>query len=187
MKPPDSTASAATSGRASAVAARAAGTRRAGGALRSRRARRGQRGAALVEAAVTIPFFIAIFVCLAFVGSLYSEKQKSVALSRQQAWTYAMQNCDGQMPDVTSQTGGSADGIDFGGSSQFESAPGGDTASKGFKMAVSTIKGQVVTKSKDKTFEQKVQTTTWVLCNEKPINGDLKGILKFAWGMFTGW
>jgi hypothetical protein len=32
-----------------------------------------------------------------------------------------------------------------------------------------------------------MQTTTWVTCNEEPVNGDIKGVLKFAWGLFTGW
>jgi hypothetical protein len=156
----------------------------------SRRGRGGERGAALVEAAVAIPFFVTIFVCLAFVGNLYVEKQRTVSLSRQAAWVHAMGNCEGQMPDVTTQEGGGLEGNGFESSEskKFEQAPGGNTTSKGFKMAQATIKGKVKTTSDKKAvFDQKVQTTTWVLCNEKPMDGDLKGMLGFAWGMLTGW
>jgi Flp pilus assembly protein TadG len=155
-----------------------------------RKARQGERGAALVEAAVTIPFFITIFVALMFVGSLYTEKQRTVTLSRQQAWVYAMKNCSGQMAGVSSEDGGSIPqqgDQNFGDTQQFNSAPGGNTASKGTKLAISTVKGSASAKSSQISFEQKMQTTTWVTCNEEPVNGDIKGVLKFAWGLFTGW
>lgn len=151
--------------------------------------RRHQRGAAMVEAAVAIPFFITIFVALLFIGNLYVEKQRTISLSRQQAWAYALKNCEGSAPDVSSEDAGpvpSQGDMDLGGTGQFESAPGGNTASKGSRMATSTMKGQVSAKTQQKVFEQKIQTTTWVTCNEEPVNGDLKGMLSFSWGMFTG-
>jgi Flp pilus assembly protein TadG len=155
-----------------------------------RRARQHERGAALVEAAVTIPFFITIFVALTFVGSLYTEKQRTVTQSRQQAWVYAMQNCSGQMAGVSPEDGGSVPqqgDQQFGDTEKFNSAPGGNTASKGTKLAVSTVKGSTSTKSPQVNLEQKMQTTTWVTCNEEPVNGDVKGVLSFAWSLFTGW
>lgn len=157
--------------------------------------RRSRRGAALVEAVVTIPFFIGIFVALTFVGSLYIKKQGTISLSRQQAWMYAMNNCSGDMENVNSKDGGStSEGeIDFGGTQEYEGAPGGKTASKGFQMAVSTISGKASTNGNNAAgvnkalYEQQVQTTTWVLCNEKPEDGDLKGVFKFAWKLLTSW
>ena len=168
--------------------------------VRRLQARRRARGAAMVEAAATIPFFIVIFVALAFVGKLYIEKQRTLALSRQQAWTFALQNCEGSMPEVSGQDAGplpQEGDMDFGSMQQFEGAPGGDVASKGSRMAVSTFKGKVNAStqeanskgqsSKILNLEQKVQTTTWVTCNEKPQPGNLKGVLSTAWGIFTGW
>jgi hypothetical protein len=153
----------------------------------------------MVEAAATIPFFIVIFVALAFVGRLYIEKQRTLALSRQQAWTFAMKNCEGSMPEVSGQDAGpipQEGDMNFGEMKQFEGAPGGDMASKGSKMAVSTFKGKVNASTQEEykgqtskilNLEQKVQTTTWVTCNEKPQPGNLKGVLSTAWGIFTGW
>lgn len=155
------------------------------------RRRRRERGAALVEAAVTIPFFVTIFLALAFVGSLYTEKFKTVKLSRQAAWTYAMKNCKGSQPDVSNEFDSSVpqnkNGMDTSPTGQFEGAPGGNTISKGFNMARSTMKGKVTAKTEKATWTQDVQTTTWVTCNEEPIDGDMKGMLSFAWTLFTGW
>ena len=155
--------------------------------------RRRQRGAALVEAAVSIPFFLMIFLAMVFIGQLFVEKQRTISLSRQQAWTFAMQNCKGSMSDVNApQTEpldqGGGQGQDLSKLGQFQGAPGGDTASKGTSMASSTIQGQVATKNASGTgWTQNLQTTTTVSCNEEPIDGDLLGVLKFAWGIFTGW
>jgi len=163
------------------------------------RARRRGRGAAMVEAVVTIPFFTLIFIALIFVGKLYVTKQKTLSLARQQAWTYAMQNCEGSLPDVNSKDAGSIPqqgDMDLSSTQQFEGAPGGDTASKGSREAVSTIKGKVTSSANQNDPNQKLgplvaeknlQTTAWVTCNEKPQKGDLKGVLSTAWGIFTGW
>ena len=139
---------------------------------------------------MTIPFFVTIFLAISFVGGLYIAKMKTVSLSRQAAWTYAMQNCEGSMPDVTSQDNGGlgqSNQADLNGIGQYSGAPGGDIGSKGFKMAASSIQGQVTTKQgTTSVFDQKVKTTTWVTCNEKPVDGDLKGILAFAWNLLAG-
>jgi hypothetical protein len=140
----------------------------------------------MVEAVITVPFFIGIFLALTFVGSLYIAKQKTVSLSRQAAWTYAMNNCEGSMPDVSSKDDGNL-GQDLSGMGQYQGAPGGDVGTKGFQMASSAVEGEVSTKNGGKTFyDQKVKTGTWVTCNEKPVDGDLKGVLSFAWNLLAG-
>lgn len=153
----------------------------------------------MVEAVVTIPFFIAIFVALAFVGKLYIEKQRTLSMSRQQAWAFAMKNCEGSIPEVSGMDAGpipQEGDMDFNDTKQFEGAPGGNMVSKGTKMAVSTFKGKVNASTQEKSngktskilnLEQKVQTTTWVTCNEKPESGNLKGVLKTAWKLLTKW
>jgi hypothetical protein len=153
----------------------------------------------MVEAAVSIPFFIVIFVALSFVGRLYIEKQRTLSTSRQQAWVYAMKNCEGSPPAETSSLNEGSlpeqGEMNFGELQQFEGAPGGDIASKGSKMATATTKGKANASTKENNkgksssilnFEQKVQTTTWVTCNEKPQPGNLKGVLSTAWGIFAG-
>lgn len=154
--------------------------------------RRRQRGAAMVEAAVSIPFFITIFVALAFVGKLYIEKQRTLSSARQLAWVYSMKNCDGQPPtqELQNQDAGpipQQDGMDFSSTGQFEGAPGGDTVSKGSRTAVATVKGSANAGTQQKVYEKKIQTTVKVTCNEKPQKGNIQGVLSTAWGIFTGW
>ena len=66
-------------------------------------------------------------------------------------------------------------------------APGSSTLTKGFAMSTAMVKGEATTKGKGLTFQQKVQTTTWVPCDEEPKDGDLHGVFKTAWGLFSGW
>ena len=68
--------------------------------------RKGQRGAALVEAVVVIPFFIIIFASMIFIGQLYGEKQRTMREAKQNVWVYAMGNCEGSMSNVSSESDG---------------------------------------------------------------------------------
>ena len=76
-----------------------------------------QRGAALVEAVVVIPFFLTILAGVIFVGKMYTTKLEVMRLSKQRAWTYAMGGCQGSTagtdpgePDATKT--GSSGGIE---------------------------------------------------------------------------
>ena len=175
--------------------------------IRARIRRRSQRGAAMVEAAVSIPFFIVIFMALVFVGGLYVQKMETVRLSRSVAWQYAMANCKGSVPNAQTgeDLGGAQSDTNPPGSSQsmgtsgddhtsdFKSAPGGGIVSKGVSMSTATMSGDVKTTGKDaqgnssSVYSAHVVTTTWVPCNEEPVDGDLHGVLKTAWGLFSGW
>lgn len=76
-----------------------------------------KRGAALVEALVVIPFFLLMLAGVIFVGKMYQTKLRIMRLSRQSAWTYAMQGCQGDgtgtdpsEPNATKTDGGSGFG-----------------------------------------------------------------------------
>jgi Flp pilus assembly protein TadG len=158
--------------------------------MATRRSRRGERGAAMVEAAVVVPFFVIVFLALGYVGATYSAKMRTISEARQGAWTYALANCAGNPPDTSKQDAGpmgSDPNMDPSASSKYGSAPGADTITKGFNMAVSTSKRDVLINGQSGGKTQTVQTTTRMVCNEKPMDGDLHGVLKTAWGILTGW
>ncbi|MFI5298019.1 MAG: TadE/TadG family type IV pilus assembly protein [Polyangiales bacterium] len=85
--------------------------------MRITRERKNQRGAALVEAAVVIPFFLLMLAGVIFVGKMYQTKLQVMRLSKQSAWTYAMQGCQGDghgtdagEPNASKTNGGSGFG-----------------------------------------------------------------------------
>lgn len=149
-----------------------------------RRAR--ARGAAMVEAVVAVPFFIAIFLALGFVSELYVSKQRSISVSRQRAWELAMKNCKGTVPDAKVETSPGLGGIDFGGMGNF---PGVGDAVGGVKMAVSTRTAKVPANEKKQVggLSTDIKTMTWIPCNEQPVDGDLLSMAKHAWKTMVGW
>lgn len=162
----------------------------------SQKRRRGERGAALVEAVVIIPFFIIIFASMIFVGQLYGEKQRTIREAKQNAWVYAMGNCQGSMDDVSSETDGSpmsqvqnADpNVNPDPTQQFSgSDPGMAKLQQDMGTAVATSTGSVTASKGIGGFTNNLSTTTRVQCNEPPIDGNLFGVFKFAWNLFKQW
>ena len=150
------------------------------------RKRARSRGAAMVEAVVAIPFFIAIFFALSFVSELYVSKQRTISVSRQRAWELAMKNCKGQVPDAKVETAPGLGGIDFGAMGNF---PGVGDIVGGAKMATSTREAKVPADAKTQLggFSQDLKTMTWIPCNEAPVDGDLMSMAKHAWKTLVGW
>lgn len=169
------------------------------------RARRRARGAALVEAAVVIPFFIVIFIALVFFSRLYIEKMRTMSDAKQIAWTYAMNNCEGQPPEIQkteedlpkdNQPSEGSTGVDSENAKYANGFPGSDTVSKGSNMATATIQGQVTTTDRSKigtgssAITKQVSSKAWVTCNETPVDIGEDGIgkaIKNAWGLLTSW
>ncbi len=152
------------------------------------------RGAALVEALVVIPVFVIVFASMVFVGQLYSERQRTMMSSRSIAWSYAMNNCDGDMSGAggtlaSSQGGESvpvpADGADE--ISKFRAAQGSEIFRKDLGTSVSTVTGAAHASAIIGGYSKSPSTTTRVMCNEKPVDGYLEGVAKFAWQTLTRW
>ena len=61
---------------------------------RKLRNRRRSRGAVAVEGVVVVTFFVLMFAMMVFVSSYYAEKQRTLRVAKEYAWTYAMANCD---------------------------------------------------------------------------------------------
>ena len=158
--------------------------------------RKGQRGAALVEAVVVIPFFIIIFASMIFIGQLYGEKQRTMREAKQNVWVYAMSNCEGSMSNVSSESDGdpasqmnSQDpNVNTNPTQQFSgSSAGMAKLDQDMGTASSTVTGAVTASKGIGGFTNKLSTTTRMQCNEAPIDGDLFGVFKFAWNLFKQW
>jgi len=154
---------------------------------RIRERRRRQRGAAMVEALVTIPFFIVIFASMMYIGHLYGEKQKTLRLAKQYAWTYAMNNCSGSSGDISQESSGSAEDFGLGGTDDFKGQGGDVSMTKDLGVAVSTVKGKATASKIIGGKTSNLSTTTKVQCNETPVNGDLMGVFKYGWKLLTNW
>lgn len=141
----------------------------------------------MVEALVTIPFFIVIFASMMYIGHLYGEKQRTLRQAKQAAWTYAMSNCEGSQSDISQETSGNPQEAGLGGTEQFKGQGGDVSMTKDFGVAVSTVKGKVTASKIIGGKTNSLSTTTKVQCNETPVNGDLMGVFKFGYKLLTNW
>jgi hypothetical protein len=152
------------------------------------RRRRARRGAAMVEALATIPFFIIIFVSMLYVGKLYAEKQRTLRQAKEYAWVFAMKNCSGSAANVTQESNGSpGNEIDLGEADNYKGQGGDKSLNKDFGTSVSTVKGQATASKLIGGKTSNLSTTTKVQCNEEAIDGNIIGVLKFAWHTLTNW
>lgn len=144
--------------------------------------RRRQRGAAMVEALVVIPFFILIFAGTMFVGGFYAKRIHLQNDTRAGAWEMAVsQNCDG----VAS---GNLKGMEIVDSSDLQELSGSPLAAMCDKDF-----GSVMFPGKDShTVSGPVNMTinfaaaAIVPCNETPIKGDTAydQAVEFLWAAY---
>lgn len=76
----------------------------------TRRARRGERGAAYAETVVMLPFFIAVWACIIYVHNGYAEKERLMAQNRNCVMTYAFTACRTVVPGCSVSTSPSPEG-----------------------------------------------------------------------------
>lgn len=161
-----------------------------------RRVARRRRGAAMVEAVVAIPFFILIFVSILYVGKLYAQKQRTLREAKQEVWTYALNNCEGSVGNVSQSSGGgvtpmgglNSKGVGITGKgAKYVNDSGGGGLTKDSGTAKATVKATVVADNLLGGFSNKLSTTTRMQCNEKPAQDSILGVLKAGWHDFTSW
>jgi hypothetical protein len=165
------------------------------------RRRSGERGAAMVEAVVAIPFFLLMFAGILFVGNLYQTKMTVMRQAKESAWNYAMCNCgesgDGmstkcQPADGPAAGSGGSDtasptGYDPGSISKVGSGPSGELASKSFGSSKASMEQSVTADGFLGGFSKKMSSQTKVMCNEAPHDGDIKGWGSAAFDSLTKW
>jgi hypothetical protein len=155
----------------------------------SRRRRSRQRGAAMVEALVAIPFFVVIFACTMFVGSFYQEKMRTMAESKRCAWDHTMNGCSGGCAADTGAAGSSSQIQSPGGTgnNKTQNAPGSQIMSKDFYQSSFTVKSSTTASNAIGGFVKPIQSTTTVMCDEVPEKGDLVGVAKYLWNNGSSW
>jgi hypothetical protein len=154
--------------------------------LHRRHRRAGQRGAAMVEGLVAIPFFILIFASAVYIHDLYSTKLTTMATTRRSSWESAMGPC------VTGNTmtievfgfnidvpAPSANDLAAG-----QMAPGGQLCGKKFDETsmVSTDSATMQSYMGGGTTE--VKSGYRLLCNEKPADADFKKGIEYLWNFY---
>lgn len=149
----------------------------------------------MVEAVVAVPFFIIIFASMTFVVELYAQKQRTLRQAKEYAWVHAMGNCTGSTPNTTNETETDPMGelsstdpnVDPNAADPYESSTAGTSKlTQDWGTAKATVTGHVAASYLIGGFENDLNTTTRVQCNEEPIEGDLWGVFKFAWNMLKG-
>ena len=152
--------------------------------------RRSQRGAAMVEALVAIPFFIVIFATTMFVGTFYQEKLRTLRESKKCAWDHSLNGCKGGCQADTTPAGGGSVVLAPGGSRGYTKAngsPQGEIMSKDFYQSKFTVKGKATASNVIGGFVRNPESTTTVMCDEVPENGDPLGIASYLWNNGSSW
>jgi hypothetical protein len=151
--------------------------------------RRRRRGAAMVEALVAIPFFIVMFACTMFVGSFYQEKMRTMAESKRCAWDHSINGCQGGCTADQSDVGGSGQMQQPGGTgnSKTDTAPGSQIMSADFYQSSFTVKSSATASNVIGGYVKPIQSTTTVMCDEVPADGNIAGVVKYVWGNGSSW
>jgi hypothetical protein len=155
----------------------------------ARLVRRHQRGAAMVEALVAIPFFIVIFACTMFVGSFYQEKMRTLADSKRCAWDHSINGCQGGCAADTSADGSSSQltPSNSTGNTQTNSAPGSQIMSADFYQSKFTVQSKTTASSAIGGYVKQISSTTTVMCDEVPEDGDPAVLAKYLWNNGSSW
>ncbi|GAC1367396.1 MAG: hypothetical protein NVSMB47_18470 [Polyangiales bacterium] len=166
-----------------------------------RRSRVSERGAALTEAVVAIPFFLIMFAGIMFVGTMYETKLRVMRLAKESAWDYAMCNCGEagdepsskcRTPEGTSASSGGSEsgspsGYDPSAISKVGSGPSGGVASKSFGSSQASMEASITADGFLGGYTKKMSSRTKVMCNEAPHDGSLTGWGTAAFDSLTKW
>ncbi|MBI2396038.1 MAG: hypothetical protein HYV09_41125 [Deltaproteobacteria bacterium] len=169
--------------------------------IRRVRRRAGERGAAMVEGVVAIPFFLIMLAAIIFVGRLYETKMRVMRLTKESAWNYAMCNCGDRGDPISSKCNapegaaagsggkesGKPDGFDPGEVSKAGSGPGGDLATREFGSSYAQMETKITSDKFLRGFSKQVSSKTKVMCNETPHDGNIKGWGSAAFDAFRKW
>lgn len=153
-------------------------------------ARRRRRGAAMVEALVAIPFFIVIFATTMFAGSFYQEKLRTMRESKRCAWDHAINGCSGGCKAESTAVAGSGSTTSAGtgtGDGKSDNAPGSELMSKDLNQSKFTVQGKATASNIIGGYVRNIESTTTVMCDEVPENGNPIGVAKYLWNNGAKW
>ncbi len=143
----------------------------------------------MVEALVAIPFFIVIFATTMFVGSFYQEKLRTLRESKRCAWDHSINGCKGGCQADTAAGGSGAEVNPPGGTGnqKTDSAPGNQIMSKDFYQSKFTVKSSATASNAIGGYVKPIESTTTVMCDEVPEDGNLVGVAKYLWNNGKSW
>jgi len=141
-------------------------------------ARRRQRGAALVEAALVLPVICSFLGMMIWFHSIYWTKQEVILRARADALTYASSACSGQKPP----SDGSASGSLSGHASDAQSVGGvGDSLTTKSNAAHVTATGVAQGRGGTSgTWKREITYSASVMCNERSTPSGIAGMVSFA-------
>lgn len=145
----------------------------------------------MVEALMSVPFFVIIFIMAIFLGKLYREKLRTMRESKQCAWAAAMANCEGGCGQASIEGLGDAN-LDQGAEANPSAGhPQVDDWLMGrpFKQARFKVDGSATASTAMNAggFSANVTTTNVVVCNEKPEDGKWRSIFLYTYHKLTPW
>lgn len=165
------------------------------------RGRKGQRGAALVEAAVVIPVMLVFLGLTMWVHNAYDEKLASQTSARAQVLWYGSHNCEEEAPeDVATQLGTKSSGgggkeggeanVGGGGEGATEAGHLGGNVQAGLSKTYNVVKshrdgnvaGTAVQDRQKVSFSAPVQANAEAPCNEKRYDNAWSAVFKFIPG-----
>jgi hypothetical protein len=142
----------------------------------------------MVEALVAIPFFILIFATTMFVGDFYKEKLRTLRESKRCAWDHAINGCNGGCAAQDSVAGGGELQPPSGtGSSKTDTTPGSQIMSQDMYQAKFTVKSAATASNAIGGYVRNVASTTTVMCDEKPADGNPAGVAQYLWNNGAAW
>jgi len=165
------------------------------------RVKSSQRGVALLEATIAIPFFIIIFAAIMSLAPLYVAKIRMMSIARERVWTFAMGGCgetgDARLPsspmppDITTNDEGppaNANGpLDLGDTSHTSSDPQTALMSRSFGSTIATVQKSVGSDRLLGGATYKITGTMKLMCNEIPYNSNPLGLLHSAFHSMSSW
>jgi Flp pilus assembly protein TadG len=159
-----------------------------------RRRRRHTRGAALVEAVVVLPVFVALLAALFYVTELYLHKLGAFHEARQSAWSHALGGCHAPTRSARTQLRGHAMASLGARGVTLPSESGGLAAAAGGADVAGAINASTATASRRLREDRllgllptAVSADTELPCNERPRSGNLAGALEYGWEAARFW
>jgi hypothetical protein len=151
------------------------------------RARRRQRGAALVEAAVVLPVLAIFLGLIMYEYNSYKEKMKVQQTSRENSLYFASHGCRGG-----SGFGGYGPAgytLDTDGNTSYQGAidkgpPGGDAMQGATDRSFNMSQTDMSATATGGGHSRVVKGSSRAYCNERPENGDPIGVMKWSFGFF---
>ncbi len=150
--------------------------------------KRGERGAAMVEAAMILPVISLFFGLSIWMMSSYYEKLNQMQTARYDVAYYAAHSCDETAP-AGNAGAGEGDDMDVGGVGGAKGKGGQDVAPPGEMGKSLNTKTRIAHETTDKEvnkfgYSRPVRNSSHMMCNEKHNGGGISSIFSFAKSFF---